>query len=113
MRNEKGQALVEFILVLPVFLLFILGTIDLGGIIYKKYQLENELDYVIDLYENNSEDKIEPYLLSNKISYDKTKNDKYITIKLNKSTKIITPGLSKILGSNYKIEVERTFYEAK
>lgn len=113
MRNEKGQALVEFILVLPVFLLFILGTIDLGTIIYKRYQLENNLDYVIDLYKNEKEEMIEPYLLNNKISYEKNKNNDYITIKLKKTTKIITPGLSNILGKNYQIEVERTFYETE
>ena len=38
---------------------------------------------------------------------------KYITIKLKKTTKIITPGLSNILGKNYQIEVERTFYETE
>lgn len=113
MRNNKGQALVEFILILPVFLLFILGTIDLGSIIYKRYQLENNMDYVVELYKNDKETMIEPYLQSNKITYQKEKQTNYVTFKLDKTTKIITPGLSKILGKNYKIEIERTIYENK
>jgi len=41
MKNNKGQALVEFIIILPIFLLLIISIIDFGNIISKKYSLEN------------------------------------------------------------------------
>jgi Flp pilus assembly protein TadG len=34
MKSEKGQAAVEFALVLPILLLLILGIIDFGRILY-------------------------------------------------------------------------------
>ena len=39
MKNNKGQALVEFIIILPIFLLLIISVIDFGNIISKKYFL--------------------------------------------------------------------------
>ena len=35
--NKKGQALVEFILILPVLLLILMAMIDIGNIFLKKY----------------------------------------------------------------------------
>ena len=46
MRNNRGQALVEFILILPVFLMIILCMIDFGKIFYEKYALQNDLDLI-------------------------------------------------------------------
>lgn len=40
-RNEKGAALVEFALILPVLLLFILGIIEFGIILYDKAVVTN------------------------------------------------------------------------
>ena len=37
---KKGQALVEFIIILPIVLLMFLGIIDLGRIMYTKIILE-------------------------------------------------------------------------
>ena len=53
MKMNKGQALVEFIIILPVALLLVLGVIDFGNIIYKKYTVENDLDTVLDQYQND------------------------------------------------------------
>ena len=41
--NKKGQALVEFILILPVLLLIIIGMIDIGNIFLSKYDLNKDL----------------------------------------------------------------------
>lgn len=34
MKNEKGQSLVEFVLVIPIFLLLVLFIVDLGRVAY-------------------------------------------------------------------------------
>ena len=39
--NKKGQALVEFILILPVFLLILFAIVDFGNLLVSKNQLEN------------------------------------------------------------------------
>ena len=41
MKNNKGQALVEFVIILPVMLLLIFSIIDFGIVIYEKNNLEN------------------------------------------------------------------------
>lgn len=40
-RNEKGQALVEFALVLPLLLALVCGIIDFGWIYYNQISLNN------------------------------------------------------------------------
>ena len=44
--NKKGQALVEFILILPVLLLIVMAIIDIGNIFLNKYDLNKDLDTV-------------------------------------------------------------------
>ncbi|PWW27051.1 TadE-like protein [Cytobacillus oceanisediminis] len=39
-RKEDGQSLVEFALILPLFLLLLVGVIDFGRILYTQIQLE-------------------------------------------------------------------------
>lgn len=39
-RKEDGQSLVEFALILPLFLLLLIGVIDFGRILYTHMQLE-------------------------------------------------------------------------
>ena len=50
--NKKGQALVEFILILPVLLLIVMALIDIGNIFLKKYDLNKDLETVTELYKN-------------------------------------------------------------
>lgn len=108
MKNNRGQALIEFILIVPVLAIFILGIFDIGNVIYKKYQLENDLDYIVDLYEENKANDIENYIRKQKINMDNSKNLEYTTITLSKNITFVTPGASKILGSSYKISTSRT-----
>ena len=108
MQNERGQALIEFILIVPVLALFVLGIFDIGNIIYKKYQLENDLDYIIDLYEANKDIEIASY--SNKQNIKVTTNVKseYTTVTLNKQIKFVTPGIDKVFKNPYSITTSRT-----
>ena len=39
--NRKGQALVEFVLILPLFIMLLFAIIDFGNILNQKSKLEN------------------------------------------------------------------------
>ncbi len=111
MRNKKGQALVEFVLILPVFLLFIVGLIDMGNLIYEKYKLEDHLDYVVELYKQDKKMKIQEYAKEENINLELVSSSDYTTITLTKNVKMTTPILKEMIGKNHIIETERTIYE--
>lgn len=112
--KKRGQALVEFIIILPVLIMLFFGAIDFGRIIQRKNELESITSDVVDLYNNGSSfSEIEEYLKENnknntfKIT---NKDNKYIEFTLESEVEFITPGLSKILGSPYKTNVKRVIY---
>lgn len=109
MKNNKGQALVEFIIILPVFLLIVLAIIDFGNIILKKYTLENSLDTVSNMYlENKSTDS---YLKEIGAVMSIDKNSSLTTITLSKSIKVSSPLVNVIIGKDYDIKVSKSIYE--
>ena len=112
MKKTSGQALVEFVLVLPVFLLLVFGTIDFGTIIYEKYRLQNDLDVVKDLYVQKQEQELSRYLSGKKLSVSYDLSENYTTIVLTKKVDIITPGLSQILNSPYTVKESLTILNA-
>lgn len=109
MKNNKGQALVEFILILPVILAILLVIIDLGKIFNEKNTLENTSIDIIELYKNGkSIDEIKDKY--NDISITTNIEDNYLTLKLKKEIEIITPGLNIVLDNPFVVEVERVVY---
>lgn len=104
--NRKGQALVEFVLILPVFILILFAIVDFGTILSKKNELENDsIDIVLLINNGTSIDEIKNKYSS--LDIDLKDVDKYTEIKITKSINIITPGLNLILGNPYKVIVER------
>ena len=110
MRDSKGQALVEFIIVLPLLVLIIISIIDFGNIFIKKYSLENDLDTVVDLYEIQEYSKINEYVNNKDIKIDYKEENDFLTINLSKDIKIYSPILSIILGNSYNVNVDRSVY---
>jgi len=110
--GNKGQALVEFIIIIPVLLLILLALVDFGSVIHQKYVLENDVDIVSDMYLLNKNDDINNYVdkIGADISYET--DDKYITIKLEKRTKYITGIISSAMGDDYKISASKTVLKA-
>ena len=109
--NQKGQALVEFIVVLPVLILIIMAITDMGNILYKKYQLENDLDYIAELYKQEKQLEIESYANENNIIVSYDTNINQVTINLNKEVSVVTPGLKTILKDPCYINVKRVMYD--
>lgn len=113
MKDSKGQALVEFIIVLPLLVLIIISIIDFENIFTKKYSLENDLDTVVDLYETQEYSKINEYISNKDIKIDYKEENDFLTISLSKDIKIYSPILNTILGNSYIVNVDRSIYVKK
>lgn len=104
--NRKGQALVEFVLILPVLLFLIFAVYDFGMIYSRKSSLENNSSDIISLYRSGkSIDEIRS--IYPKISISDEVDTDYHKITISDNVKVITPGLNRILGNPYNIKVER------
>lgn len=111
-KNNKGQALIEFILVMPVFIFLIMVIIDLGNIVYKKYNLTSNLDTIVDLYEAGDNQKLSAYASLEGVEVNISSTGEDLTkISISKSINIITPGLSNVIGKDYILSVDRTVYK--
>ena len=109
--KKKGQALVEFIIILPIFIMLVLGVIDISKILYSKIMMEELITDVVTYYESgNSADEISKKLdLENNNYFLSINNDKeYISFSLNKNIEIITPGLNFIFENPYQLEITRS-----
>ncbi len=107
--NKKGQALVEFIIILPVFLLLLMGTIDIGRIIYSKISLESQMNDIISLYDEGvKEEEIIKKLKLADTSLEIKNNDDCLDFNLTKKIDIITPGLNIIFDNPYDLKVKRS-----
>lgn len=105
MKNSRGQALIEFVLVLPVLLLLIFALIDFGRIIVCKSHLEGVMNEVSSLSDN----EITTYLNKDKdykITYTVNVSE-YRKITLTTKLDLITPGLKNVLSNPYVVKVER------
>lgn len=110
MMSKKGQALVEFVLVFPIFLMIICTIIELGSINYQKYKLEDNLNTIVNMYLHDSEE-ITDYANDNSVKMNIKTEENKITIELNKRVNIVTPVLKAIYKNNYNLTTERVFYD--
>ncbi len=111
MRNHRGQALIEFLLIMPIMFIIMMGMFDFGNILYHRYKIENELDYVVSLVQEEKEADLDAYLEENDLVMDISSKEEGKTIHLKTSISIYTPGLNKILGKTYRIDATKTLYE--
>jgi uncharacterized protein (UPF0333 family) len=110
--NNKGQALVEFVLILPVFLMILFVIVDFGTILNNKSMLENDSAEIIEMYKNgDSINDISKIYSTVKITSSSYK-DKYTKIVIEKNVKLITPGMNRILDNPYPIKIERVISNA-
>lgn len=110
MMNRKGQALIEFILIMPVLLWILFAIVDIGNIIYQKYNLENDLDIISDMYKLNNQNDINNYISDKKIELSYNKSIDYTKINISKDVKVNTLLLNNIIGNKYHITTSKTIY---
>lgn len=104
--NKKGQALVEFILILPVFIFLIFIVYDFGMIFNKKNALENISTDIIELYKSGKTlSEIKTLYPKLEILFENDNTYNKIIIKDN--IKLVTPGFNRIFDSPYEISLER------
>lgn len=104
--NKKGQALVEFVLILPVFLLILFVIIDLGVVFSQKNSIENQSSDIIRMYLNGKNiEEIKKLYPEQEITINNEQGQTKVIIV--KNVKLITPGAYQIFGNPYTISVER------
>ena len=111
MKDRKGQALIEFIIILPILILIIFCIIDFGNIMIEKSKLQNDLDIITELYQSKSNDEINNYISKNEIDINIDNLNNYTTITLNKDIDINTIIINNIIGNKYHIKVSKTILE--
>lgn len=109
MKKNSGQALVEFVIILPIILVILLYIIEFGRITLKKYDLESNMELITELYKDKKQEEMNNYINTNNLKIEITKKDELTTITLRKNIKTNMPLINKILGNN--IETKRTIYE--
>lgn len=108
-KNKKGQALVEFVIILPVLLLIVISMVDFGNLLYQKYQLEQNLEYVSDLYLANDTNALEQE--KQRLNIKTEEDGKYVKLTIEKEAKLSSPILRRVLGENYVIATSRKLYQ--
>lgn len=98
--NKKGQALLEFVIILPIFFIIIVFLIDFSNIFYNKIYLENQLSN----YVNNNK-------VNKNIDFEKKITKEHVEIILSKDIKLLNPILIKILKNPYNINTSVILYE--
>lgn len=108
--NKKAQALIEFVLILPIIILLILGGIDLGRIILRKSELENKISDQITVWksEKQSINDLKQSLKDKNTTVNIIKNEttSFYTVEVKEKITFLTPVISNILDS-YTIKIKR------
>ena len=113
LRKKNGQALVEFVLILPIFLIMIFTIVDISRVMMLKNNLESLSNDAVSYYENDkSLNEIKTLINSGdtkdiNININETKD--YVVIDLNKVISPITPGLSYFTKEFFNVKTQRTF----
>lgn len=104
--NRKGQALIEFVLILPIFLFILFAIIDFGIIFNSKNSLENDSADIVSLFKTGTSlDELNKMYTDRQINL--SNDEQYYIFKITTSIDLITPGFNRIFGDPYIINVER------
>lgn len=98
--NKKGQALIEFIIILPIFIMMMLAVFDCVRIYSEKNKLESIIEDVI-LDDTTYSDV---NVTKNRVS----KGTEYV---VSKDIEIYSPVVSVVTGNKYNVTVKRIVYE--
>ena len=98
--NKKGQALIEFIIILPIFIMMMFAVFDCVRINSEKSKLESIIEDVI-LDDNTYSD----------VNVTKNRVNKGTEYVVSKDIEIYSPVVSVVTGTKYNVTVKRIVYE--
>lgn len=101
--NNKGQALIEFIIIIPIFVMLLLAAFDYARINSTKIELERKVEEIILTTGEEYND--------NGTVLDISVTDNKRTYTLSKKIDIYSPILVPIINNDYEIKVKRVVYE--
>ncbi len=108
--NKKGQALIEFILILPIIILLLLAMMDIGKIFLTQSQLENDVEncLVTITADEKTLEEIKSIFKQQQIEVELLENQttNFLTIQAKREINFITPLFNQIL-KNYQVQVKR------
>lgn len=105
--NRKGQALVEFVLILPVLILILFSIVDFGNIFYSKYDLQNQSSDIIRLI-NNGKTKEEVNLIYDDFNIDiSVYEENYKLVEISRDVNIMSPVMQLVFSKNYELSTKR------
>lgn|SRR5574344_1512498 len=106
MKKNKGQALIEFILIIPFLLLMLSSIFDVANVLINKYTLQNDVEDIIVLYKKDKK-------ITQPTNYDLMviKEDNMLKLTAAKKVNIITPLADRLFTDPYIITIERYIYE--
>jgi Flp pilus assembly protein TadG len=121
-KDERGQSMVETALLLPVFLLILVGILDFGRVIYSYAHLHMAAQETVRLGGLGEKDSAistfaHQYVHlgdSTKLVVDITPNDSirhsgnYVTVKLSYPLEFYTPLISKLFPTPFTIKTDST-----
>ena len=109
MNNKKAQALVEFVLVLPIIIMILLVIIDFASIFYNKNHLEGILNDIVSSYDVSlTKDKMDKIINNDNITYSISKEQDLVTIELIQNVSLLTPFSNLIFSDPFEIKTSRT-----
>lgn len=104
-RNQKGQVFFEFVLILPIIVLLLLGIVSIGIMFIRKSELENKVVDIIQIWkkQDSSLEELETLLEKEELEVSILENTStsFVTIQVKK--KLTLPVFKKELP----IEVKR------
>lgn len=121
-KDERGQAMVETALLLPIFFLILSGILDFGKVLYSYSQLQTtvqetvrlaglgETDQQITAFAQKYESVGDPAKLQISISPTDANRHSgdYVTVKLTYPYIFLTPMISKFFPSAFSIQTSST-----
>lgn len=118
--HERGQSLVEFALLLPLLLYLICGIIDFGRVMYTHMQLNLVTQEAVrlsglgrsdaDIRQYTMDHVVHPSKVTITISPSDTARNSgdYVKVRLEEQIEYITPLMSTVLPSPYRVVTEST-----
>ena len=106
--KNKGQALVEFVIILPILMMIIFVIIDFANVFYQKNHLESVTNDIVKLKENGKSSEYIKDSAEKDISIKYTTVNDYLKISVSKKVDLVTPFSSVFFDNPYIIKTERT-----